>query len=372
MKYYRGITKEDRPIGGGKYVALTSDCLEKYNFLPYNGCFYGFFETGNNSGEANQVHIENIDKEYAQADHIDDVTVVFCSKPLNKPMVIVGWYKNATVFRFRQKDFFFNCPHEYNLTTKSKNVYLIPEDQRTDPVPSGKDGFGEINFWYADKMPDYVQKVLDYILATEEKNQQIKNNEIASLEAIASKSSLNKTEREILAKARIGQGRFRDNLIERDGCCRICGLRNPKLLVASHIKPWAKSSDEEKLDSDNGLLLCAMHDALFDNGLISFDQDGRLIISVRLSEDDRAKVKLSQSFILEMSDKMKKYMKFHLNTWKSESIYVHHTKYGDGIIIDIINGDCDYKIRFDKDYVEGGNMKPITIPRNSTSLELVF
>ena len=104
------------------------------------------------------------------------------------------------------------------------------------------------------------------------------------------------------------------------------------------------------------------------------------MISVRLSEDDRkkviedddTKVMLSQSSILEMSDKMKNYMKYHLDTWKKKSVYVHHEKYGDGIIMDIINDGLDYVIRFDKDYVEGGNMKPRTISCKSSSLELIF
>ena len=46
-------------------------------------------------------------------------------------------------------------------------------------------------------------------------------------------------------------------------CC-LCGVDDDALLVASHIKPWAKSDEHEKLDLDNGLLLCPNHDKLFD------------------------------------------------------------------------------------------------------------
>ncbi len=72
------------------------------------------------------------------------------------------------------------------------------------------------------------------------------------------------TERDAIIKARIGQGGFMQKLIIKYGKCRVCGMDDEKLLIASHIKPWAISNDKEKLDDNNGLLLCPNHDALFD------------------------------------------------------------------------------------------------------------
>ena len=68
--------------------------------------------------------------------------------------------------------------------------------------------------------------------------------------------------------------------------CRITGITNSSLLIASHIKPWAKCNDEERLDGNNGLLLTPNADKLFDKGLISFTDDGRLLKSSAITIDD--------------------------------------------------------------------------------------
>jgi hypothetical protein len=85
-----------------------------------------------------------------------------------------------------------------------------------------------------------------------------------------------------LVKSRRGQGVFRDNVESREPKCRITGVSNPRYLRASHIKPWRKSSDVEKIDGNNGLMLAPHVDFLFDRGLISFEDDGRLIVSTQI------------------------------------------------------------------------------------------
>ncbi len=97
------------------------------------------------------------------------------------------------------------------------------------------------------------------------------------------------TEAAALANARLGQGRFRRDLLRMwEGRCAVTALRHPELLRASHIKPWAESGNRERLDPFNGLLLAVHVDALFDHALISFDRYGEMLISPRLSGDDRA------------------------------------------------------------------------------------
>ena len=72
------------------------------------------------------------------------------------------------------------------------------------------------------------------------------------------------------------------------GCCAVTGVAEPRLLRASHIKPWAKcDTDAERLDVYNGLLLAAHLDAAFDAGLISFDDDGAIIFSSHFAQGDR-------------------------------------------------------------------------------------
>jgi putative restriction endonuclease len=87
------------------------------------------------------------------------------------------------------------------------------------------------------------------------------------------------TTREALIKARVGQGLFRQNLAKIEHRCRITGVTYPPHLFASHIKPWRESTNEERLNGENGLLLTPSIDHLFDRGFISFEDSGELLIS---------------------------------------------------------------------------------------------
>jgi putative restriction endonuclease len=87
------------------------------------------------------------------------------------------------------------------------------------------------------------------------------------------------TEREAIIKARIGQGRFREGLLQLWRGCAVTDVRHPDLLRASHIKPWRWSSNDERLDPHNGLLLLPHYDHLFDRGYIAFDDAGTLLRS---------------------------------------------------------------------------------------------
>lgn len=86
-----------------------------------------------------------------------------------------------------------------------------------------------------------------------------------------------------LTKARRGQGIFRTNVRLIEHRCRLTGVENIKHLRASHIKPWKDSSDTEKIDGNNGLLLSPHVDHLFDRGFITFKNGGTLIISKELN-----------------------------------------------------------------------------------------
>lgn len=92
-------------------------------------------------------------------------------------------------------------------------------------------------------------------------------------------SLLGATEKEALVLARRGQGLFRERVQGIEQCCRITQVERPEHLRASHIKPWRDSSNEERLTGENGLLLTPSIDHLFDRGFISFEGDGRLLVS---------------------------------------------------------------------------------------------
>jgi len=100
------------------------------------------------------------------------------------------------------------------------------------------------------------------------------------------KSMFRGTEREQLVKQRIGQDVFREALFKYwKNCCAITTLDIPEMLRASHIKPWADcDNDSDRLNVYNGFLLSANYDALFDKGLITFDDKGIIIYSHKLSK----------------------------------------------------------------------------------------
>jgi predicted restriction endonuclease len=91
------------------------------------------------------------------------------------------------------------------------------------------------------------------------------------------------TVRSRIILARLGQGSYRDALeVKWQNKCSVTGISIPELLRASHIKPWRVSTNEERLDCHNGLLLSARLDALFDKYLISFRDDGTILVNARI------------------------------------------------------------------------------------------
>lgn len=95
----------------------------------------------------------------------------------------------------------------------------------------------------------------------------------------------NDLEKVQLVKARKGQGIFKANVRLIEKSCRVTGVSEVKHLRASHIKPWASSTNEEKLDGHNGLLLSPHVDHLFDRGFISFKNSGEILLSSKLNPE---------------------------------------------------------------------------------------
>jgi putative restriction endonuclease len=92
-------------------------------------------------------------------------------------------------------------------------------------------------------------------------------------------STVRETERLAIIRARNGQGLFKERVSKIESRCRLTGVENPVHLVASHCKPWRDSTNEERLNGENGLLLTPSIDHLFDRGFIGFEDSGKLIIS---------------------------------------------------------------------------------------------
>ncbi|MEH0353151.1 HNH endonuclease [Rhodococcus qingshengii] len=93
--------------------------------------------------------------------------------------------------------------------------------------------------------------------------------------------SLETTQRLLMSNVRVGQHRFAHEVLRNHQYrCVFCGLsakidgrRRPRLLTASHIKPWRDSNDDERLDHRNGFTACPTHDVAFDTGLITVDKE---------------------------------------------------------------------------------------------------
>lgn len=95
------------------------------------------------------------------------------------------------------------------------------------------------------------------------------------------------TDAKIQTKMRLGHQAYKEKLLQLwNNECVICKINIQELLRASHAKPWRDSNNQERLDPYNGLLLCAHHDALFDKGFISFNEQGEILLSEELLKSD--------------------------------------------------------------------------------------
>ncbi|MCP1452632.1 HNH endonuclease [Pseudomonas kilonensis] len=133
------------------------------------------------------------------------------------------------------------------------------------------------------------------------------------------------TEIERAVRLRVGQQKFREALLEYwRGSCAVTGIALPEVLRASHAKPWAEcSSDAERLDVFNGFLLVANLDALFDRFLISFDDQGGLLTSPRLSVTDLLKLGIHSGMRLRwLAAEHQKYLSLHRSIYEAYSLAI--------------------------------------------------
>lgn len=111
---------------------------------------------------------------------------------------------------------------------------------------------------------------------------------------IADDATLDSTTRRAVIQARRGQGQFRVNVHAAERACRLTGITNPTLLIASHIKPWRLcDSAAERLDGNNGLMLTPDADLLFDRGFVTFEDDGTARVSNRFDRRDLERLGLA-------------------------------------------------------------------------------
>lgn len=193
---------------------------------------------------------------------------------------------------------------------------LLPHfGPRYNPLRTTGDGkqsvyLAEVSQNFASALLAEMGRSLDDIGAEQQvEEEQEAEEEQTSLEG---RTDIRETQKRQMVLARRGQGVFRANVRLNERCCRVTGVKDPALLIASHIKPWAKSNDKEKLDGCNGLLLSPHVDRLFDRGLLSFADDGEVLRSTQVSDGvwgawGLADIKNVGSF----SDKQRLYLSYH-------------------------------------------------------------
>lgn len=117
----------------------------------------------------------------------------------------------------------------------------------------------------------------------------------------------------ILSKARKGQGKYREALLNSCPYCPITMVSDDRMLIASHIKPWVKSNDTEKVDPMNGFMFTPTFDYLFDRGFMTFTKDKRTKLSPFLSKMTYSKLGISDNKIIYQLplEGRESYMEYH-------------------------------------------------------------
>lgn len=129
--------------------------------------------------------------------------------------------------------------------------------------------------------------------------------------------AVRETEKAALIRARRGQGLFKERVAAIESHCRITGVDNPVHLVASHCKPWRDSTNEERLNGENGLLLTPSIDHLFDRGFIGFEDSGTLIISPVAHRPSLERMGIETRRIVNVggfTEGQRKFLDFHRNS----------------------------------------------------------
>lgn len=153
MERYQGQKKGgDRIVGGGAYVKEHGRGSEVCNFSGVGNTLYGYVQSPGQQININRIGADRDDGS------VSDVTVVWTAKRPAGGTVVVGWYKNATVFRDYQR--FSRLPavqrgngiDGYWIKAPLKHAKLLPADERTCEIPRAvKGGMGNANIWYADR-----------------------------------------------------------------------------------------------------------------------------------------------------------------------------------------------------------------------------
>lgn len=201
---------------------------------------------------------------------------------------------------------------KYKVRNKTSDEYR----NRCFKIPYDVDEFKYVMDYFLRYDENWLNREIETVIDTAEQEDVLKaqlDNSVDDIDKEIETKQLQGEEREALIKVRVNQSAFRKLLMRRYTHCCLCDVDDESLLVASHIKPWAKSNHAEKVDVNNGLLLCPNHDKLFDRGYISFDNGGHIVISDELSKNCAISMNIKNDMQIELSNDNIKYMEYHRN-----------------------------------------------------------
>jgi hypothetical protein len=174
MSRYRGLTVGDEIKGGGAFVAEHGYGHEIFNFRPFEGRVYGYVQppgTAYNDQPGSGIDLQRLGAGRGD-DSLSGVLAVWVATPPEGGSVIIGWYKNATVYRHWQKPpagaqrTHAGSDFGYYVSGASEDATLLPLDERVFEVPRGRGGMGQANIWYADNAethPQFRREVRAYV-----------------------------------------------------------------------------------------------------------------------------------------------------------------------------------------------------------------
>lgn len=204
----------------------------------------------------------------------------------------IGKYESATRItsaEMYRKGTINKSLFEMSKTELDKAIFFILND--LDFLKKDKIG----NKMYSNGLKQYrsfIASTQDNI-ASDKLEMQIAEQELVD-------KNIAETERQAIIAARVGQGVFRKHLFDKYGKCVITGVDNPKLVIASHIKPWSQCDNIGRLNVENGILLTPTFDKLFDYGLITFTDKGKLLVSSFVGEQNEQRLHIPKNEIFDL------------------------------------------------------------------------
>lgn len=220
------------------------------------------------------------------------------------------WYERYKTIKSIPEVIWFNAEEQVHL--KGPRVYVNSKDRayhliRLIALPN-------ITYISAMKLRGDNGAVVFYfrlfIERIEKYNTVVAQQEIKKIEA---ESDITPAKKNQIIYARVGQGRYREALLGECPFCPVSLVSDDRLLIASHIKPWAVSDEHEKIDPKNGFMFTPTYDFLFDRGFITFADDKKMYVSPWLSKVTCRKLELvdQKTFFMLPTEGREKYLAYH-------------------------------------------------------------